>query len=237
MATRRRSKSSRARRSKGRGRGNSRAAVRAAWRDDLNDQLRGHRSDELAMLLAVLGVIAALGIYSDVAGPAGHAIDRAAAAVLGGARYLVPFALLFGGLALLVPVRARASDDDEEYEDDERPGRGWRLAVGVVLTGVSIVGLMYVGHDDRRWTLHTLQHAGGVFGAAVGGPLRAGLGSAGAVIRLVSVGVLRVLLGVGTRPRPGGPGLPLGARFVGPHPRGVMSIPASQDDVEADEAQ
>ena len=120
------------------------------------------------MLLAVLGVIAALGIYSDVAGPAGHAIDRAAAAVLGGARYLVPFALLFGGLALLVPVRARASDDDEDYEDDERPGRGWRLAVGVALTGLSIVGLMYVGHDDRRWRLHTLQRAGGVFGAAVG---------------------------------------------------------------------
>src|SRR6266576_3709759 len=182
MATRRRSKSSRARRSKGRGRGRvsgrgrsgrgSRTSVRAAWRDALNDQLRGHRSDALAMLLAVLGVIAALGIYSDVAGPAGHAIDRAAAAVLGGARYLVPFALLFGGLALLVPVRARASGD-----------------------------------DDRRWTLHTLQHAGGVCGAAVGGPLRAGLGSAGAVIVLVAIGLLGVLLVVGTGLRQVGHGL------------------------------
>src|ERR1051325_3989011 len=111
MATRRQSKSSRARRSKGRARGRGpgrgrRTAVRAAWRDDLSEQLRGHRSDALAMLLAVLRVISALGIYSDVAGPAGHAIDRAAAAVVGGARYLVPFALLFGGLALLVPMRA-----------------------------------------------------------------------------------------------------------------------------------
>src|SRR5689334_18062491 len=119
MATRRRSKSSRARRSKGRGRGNSRTAVRAAWRDDLSEQLRGHRSDALAMLLAVLGVIAALGICSDVAGPAGHAIDRGAAAVLGGGRSLVPFALLLGGLALLVPMRVRTNDDDDdEYEDD-----------------------------------------------------------------------------------------------------------------------
>jgi S-DNA-T family DNA segregation ATPase FtsK/SpoIIIE len=156
--------------------------------------------------------------------------------VLGGARYLVPFALLFGGLALLVPVRARASDDDEEYEDDERPGRGWRLAVGVVLTGLSIVGLMYVGHDDRRWTLHTLQHAGGVVGAAVGGPLRAGLGSAGAVIVLVALGLLGVLLVVGTGLRQVGHGLHVGARFVGRHAGALMSMPGSEDDAEFDEA-
>src|SRR6476659_3055608 len=106
MATRRRSKSSRARRSKkkGRSRSGSRTAVRAAWRDDFNEQLRGHRSDALAMLLAVLAVIAALGIYSDVAGPAGRAIDHGAAAVFGGGRYLVPFALLLGTFALLVPM-------------------------------------------------------------------------------------------------------------------------------------
>src|SRR6185503_12588915 len=175
MATRRRSKSSRARRSKkkGRSRSGSRTAVRAAWRDDLNDQLRGHRTDALAMLLAVLGVIAALGIYSDVAGPAGRAIDEAAAAVLGGARYLLPIALLGGALALLVPMRMRRNDeDDEEYEDEEaQTGRGWRLSVGLVLTGLAIVGLLYVGHEDKRWTLDTLQHAGGAVGAAAGAPL------------------------------------------------------------------
>src|SRR5690349_6744155 len=97
MATRRRSKSSRGRRSKGRSsRGRGRTAVRAAWRDELNDQLRDHRTDALAMLLAVLGVIAALGIYSHVAGPAGRAIDRAAAAVFGGGRFLLPLALILG---------------------------------------------------------------------------------------------------------------------------------------------
>src|SRR5262245_20855370 len=112
MATRRRSKSSRARRSKGRkGRGGARTAVRAAWRDDLNDQLRNHRRDALAMLLAVLGVIAALGIYSHVAGPAGRAIDRGAAAVFGGGRFLFPLALILGSVALLVPMRMRVDED------------------------------------------------------------------------------------------------------------------------------
>jgi len=181
------------------------------------------------MLLAVLAVIAALGIYSDVAGPAGHAIDRGAAAILGGGRYLVPFALLLGTFALLVPMRSRAGEDDEEYEDDEeRSGRGWRLTVGLVLAGLSIVGLMYVGHDDRRWTLRTLQHAGGVVGAGVGAPLRAGLGSAGAVIVLVAVGLLGVLLVVGTGLRQVAHGLNVGARFVGRQASALMTMPSRE---------
>ena len=82
MATRRGSKSSRRRLSKRaskkrRSRGRGRVAVRAAWRDDLNEQLQGHRSDALFLLLGVLGVIAALGIYSDLAGPFGRAVDAA----------------------------------------------------------------------------------------------------------------------------------------------------------------
>src|ERR1700733_6322454 len=135
MATRRRSKSSRAQSSKRRAarkrsKARSRVAVRAAWRDDLNEQLRGHRSDALAILLAVAGVIAALGIYSDLAGPFGRGIDQGTAAVLGGGRFLVPVALFLGTLALIVPVRV-ADDEDDEVES---AGRGWRLGIGLVLT-------------------------------------------------------------------------------------------------------
>ena len=95
--------------------------VRAAWRDDLNEQLRDHRSDALAILLGVAGVIAALGIYSDLAGPFGRAIDHGTAAVLGGGRFLVPVALIIGALALIIPVKV---DGDEEDEAVERAGRG-----------------------------------------------------------------------------------------------------------------
>ena len=114
MATRRRSKTSRAQRSKGRsGRrttGRSRVAVRAAWRDDVNEQLRAHRPDALAILLVVVGVISALGIYSDLAGPFGRAIEHGAAAVLGGGRFLVPLALIVGALSLVIaPMRAAAT--------------------------------------------------------------------------------------------------------------------------------
>ena len=91
----------------------SRVAVRAAWRDDVNEQLRAHRPDALAILLVVVGVIAALGIYSDLAGPFGRAIEHGSAAVLGGGRFLVPVVLVVGALSLVTP-RWGADDDDEE---------------------------------------------------------------------------------------------------------------------------
>ena len=227
MATRRGSKTSRARSSKRaskkrRSRGRGRVAVRAAWRDDLNEQLQGHRSDALALLLGVLGVIAALGIYSDLAGPFGRAIDDGAAAVLGGGRFLVPIALVVGALALIVPVSA--GDDEDEDEEVERAGRGWRLGIGLALTLLAAVGLMHICHGNFHRSLDELERAGGAVGALVGAPLRAGLGPAGAVIVLVAVGALGVLLMVGLGLRQVGHGLTLGARFVGHHAGALLTM-------------
>ena len=200
-------------------------AVRAAWRDDLNEQLRDHRSDALAILLGVAGVIAALGIYSDLAGPFGRAIDHGTAAVLGGGRFLVPVALIIGALALIIPVKV----DGDEGEDEavERAGRGWRLGIGLALTLLSAVGLMHVGHGNPRRSIDALERAGGVVGALVGAPLRAGLGPAGAVIVLIALGALGVLLMVGTGLRQVGLGLTLGARFVGRQGRALLTMPTT----------
>ncbi|HTK16862.1 MAG TPA: DNA translocase FtsK 4TM domain-containing protein [Acidimicrobiia bacterium] len=218
MATRRGSKSSRARSSKRakskkrRPQGRGRVAVRAAWRDDFNEQLQGHRSDALALLFGVAGVIAALGIYSDLAGPFGRAIDTGTAAILGGGRFLVPFALMVGALALIVPVPAGVDDEDEE---EETGGRGWRLGVGLVATLLAVVGLLHVGHGNFHRSLHELERAGGAVGALVGAPLRAGLGPAGAVIVLGALGCLGVLLMVGVGLRQVGHGVAIAARFIG----------------------
>jgi DNA segregation ATPase FtsK/SpoIIIE, S-DNA-T family len=209
-------------------------AVRAAWRDDLNDQLRGHRSDALAMLLAVAGLIAALGIYSDLAGPFGRGIDHGTAAVLGGGRFLVPVALIVGALALVVPMRP--GGDDEEEDEVERGGRGWRLGIGLVLIGLAAVGLMHVAHGDPHWSVRALEHSGGAVGAAVGTPLRAGLGAAGAVIVLIAVGALGLLLAVGTGLRQVGQGLSLGARFVGRHAGALLTMPARDETDVVDDA-
>src|SRR5205085_753841 len=97
------------------------------------------------------------------------------------------------------------------------------------LTGLAIVGLLYVGHDDKRWTLHTVQQAGGAVGAGAGAPLRAGLGSAGAVIVLVALGLLGLLLVVGTGLRQVGHGLNVGARFVGRQAGALLTMQPGAD--------
>ena len=227
MATRRRSKTSRARRSKGRsGRrttGRNRVAVRAAWRDDVNDQLRAHRPDALAILLGVVGVISILGIYSDLAGPFGRAIDHAAAAVLGGGRFFVPIILVAGALALVAPRTAPAEDD--EYEEEEPAGRGWRVGIGFTLVGLALVGLMHLGHGSPHGSISRLEHAGGVVGAVAGGPLRAGLGPVGAVIVLVAVGMLGSLLVVGAGLRQLVSGVTVAAQFAGRQVSALMTMP------------
>src|ERR1700741_3416315 len=84
-------------------------------RQELAAQLGGHASDALAIALAVGGLIAALGIFSDLAGPLGDAIDTAASVLFGAGRVFVPIALLFGAAAVVM------------QRHEEAVGKGWRL--------------------------------------------------------------------------------------------------------------
>jgi DNA segregation ATPase FtsK/SpoIIIE, S-DNA-T family len=191
----------------------------------MNDQLSAHRSDALAILLVVVGVISALGIYSNLAGPFGHGIEQGSAAVLGGGRFILPAALIIGALSLIIP---RLGSDDEEAE--ERAGRGWRLGVGFVLVGLAAVGLMHIAHGNPHGSIDRLEHAGGVIGAAVGTPLRAALGPAGASIVLIAVGILGLLLVIGTGLGQIAHGATVAACFVGHHARALMTMPPAMEE-------
>jgi S-DNA-T family DNA segregation ATPase FtsK/SpoIIIE len=193
----------------------------------VNEQLRAHRPDALAFLLGVFGVISALGIYSDLAGPFGRAIEHGCAAVLGGGRFLVPVALVVGSLSLVTP-RWGVPDEDAE----ERAGRGWRLGIGFVLVGLASVGLMHIGHGNPHGSIARLEHAGGVIGALAGAPLRAALGPAGAVIVLVALGLFGLLLIVGTGLRQLATGATVATKFVGQQVRALMVMPTSDTDTE-----
>src|SRR3954471_12045204 len=151
MASRRTSKSSRA---KKRPRRPSR--VRAQWRDELSEQLGGHRADILAIGLAVAGLLSLLAIFSDVVGPVGRGLDTAFAALLGRGKVLVPIGLLVGGGSVLRP---RGPDEDDE---DVPSRRGLRLALGLVLVCATVIGLL---HLDR--TEGPARRAGGILGAAI----------------------------------------------------------------------
>src|SRR5215467_9900617 len=108
MASRRQSKSARSKK-----RAKSRVQTRAAWRDELAEQLAGHRIDALAIALAVFGVLSLLAIFSDVVGPVGRGIDAGAAGLLGRGKVLIPIAALAGAASLVVD---RHVDDEEDEE-------------------------------------------------------------------------------------------------------------------------
>ncbi|HEX2272600.1 MAG TPA: hypothetical protein VHG90_01870, partial [Acidimicrobiales bacterium] len=73
--------------------------------------------------------MAAFGVYGDLAGPAGRALDRATAGTVGRGHVAVPPALIaLGGVVLLHRPR----------------GDGARLAVGTALLTVATAGLLHL---------------------------------------------------------------------------------------------
>ena len=223
MASRRQSKSARARK---RSKARVRARSRAAWRGELSEQLADHRVDALAIGLAVFGLLSLLAMFSDLVGPVGRGIDAAAAALLGRGKVLVPIATLAGAASTV--LQWRGSDDDD---DEESKRRGLRFGLGLVLVGAAIVGAFHLGRaKTAAGSLEPLDRAGGVLGAAIGAPLRAGLGNAGAAIVLVAVGALGTLLVVGTGVRQIVQRLATGSRFVGRHARTLLTLPSERTD-------
>jgi DNA segregation ATPase FtsK/SpoIIIE, S-DNA-T family len=225
MASRRQSKSARAKK-----RAKSRVRTRAAWRDELAEQLADHRIDAAALALAVFGILSLLAIFSDVVGPAGRAIDAGAAALLGRGKVLVPIVALAASASLVVQRRV---DDEDEGEGEGSRRRGLRFGVGLVLVCAAVVGAFHLARGTTiRGTAEPLKNAGGLVGAAIGAPLRAGLGSAGAVIILVAIGVLGVLLVVGTGLRQIVQMIAAGVRFVGQQARSLLTLPSERAALE-----
>ena len=98
---------------------------------------------------------------------------------------LIPIATLAAAASIIVQ---RRSDDDEE----EVAKRGLRFGLGLVLVCGAVVGGFHLARGTTvGGALEPLKNAGGVVGAAIGAPLRAGLGGAGAVIVLVAIGAAR----------------------------------------------
>ncbi|MDQ1382480.1 MAG: segregation ATPase FtsK/SpoIIIE, family, partial [Actinomycetota bacterium] len=219
MASRRQSKAARARK-----RAKARVKTRAAWRDELSEQLADHRIDAVAIGLVVFGLLSLLAMFSDVVGPVGRGIDAAAAGLLGRGKVLVPIATLAAAASTIVQ---RNSDDDEA----EVAKRGLRFGLGLVLVCGAVVAGFHLGRGRKpSGSLESLKHAGGIIGAAVGAPLRAGLGDAGAAIVLVALGGLGILLVVGTGVRQVAQSLATGGRFVGRHARTILTLPSEHAD-------
>ncbi len=147
--------------------------------------------DLAGVLLIALGVLGALGIYGGIAGPAGNAVDTASGAVIGLARWFVPPALIVFGVLLLRNV----PEEDGPGSDD--PLLGVRLALAAGLITIALTGLLHLSQGEPAWgaSAEDFVAAGGVLGAGVARPLTAGLDPTGAVLALITIGVLGLVLG------------------------------------------
>lgn len=180
------------------------AASRAASRQEpsaLRMLVDGHGHDLWGIALLILAIVVGVSIYTGTAGDMGDAVGSFVAALLGGLSYLVPPALVVGGVLLIRGPREPRIDLDAIDEDPEIVGAHRRnpvvVGVGVVLAVLVVAGLLDLLFAEGRTItddgLDAYADGGGLLGAVPGG-LAQVLGRWGAVVVLVLLGVVALSL-------------------------------------------
>ncbi len=153
----------------------------------------------------------ALALWGKQLGPVGHAGDTGLGLLAGWARVLLPLVSFGAGLTLLLD-RPAPADADEDHEGADP----WRLAVGTVLGLLGVCGLAELAKGTPAFSdSGALRDAGGYLGAAVGRPLHAGLGPAGAAVLLVAVILVAILVATGVSLATAGRALAAAAANIG----------------------
>ncbi|MEQ1873357.1 MAG: DNA translocase FtsK 4TM domain-containing protein [Ilumatobacteraceae bacterium] len=155
---------------------------------ELREAVSGREDDFAGIGLIVVGVLLGLGIYLNLAGPLGRGIETMVGWFTGLGRFVVPFALVAIGIALI---------------RDSRSGRRFRLAIGWGLAFLAILGLLHVvrGPEKIMSGFDRLGRAGGWLGALIGEPLRSLVANVGAVVILAGMflGALMLITGSSVR--------------------------------------
>ena len=159
--------------------------------------LGGHGADIAGLALIALGIIAGLGIYGDLVGPAGGFLSDATGALLGLVRWLTPPVLVLLGVVVLRSDPHAGDDPTADAGDGDRPhDQAARLIVGCALLLVSVTGLLHLVTGSPEWgdPVADFGDAGGYLGFATGAPLEAVLAVWGAALVLLTVGLVGVIV-------------------------------------------
>ncbi len=142
-----------------------------------------HRRDAAALGVLGVGLVCVVAIWFGAGGPVGHAITAGCRTLVGNAALFLPALLVFAAVHMLRHAPA--------------PQERGRVVVGTFALAVSVLGMLDLWAGGSG-TVHDRQHAGGVVGALVGGPLGKGLTPALAVPLLLIVGLFGILVSTAT---------------------------------------
>ena len=141
---------------------------------ELRGAVDGREHELLGLGMIGAGVLTALAVYVDLAGPLGRGIETVIGWFSGLGRLAVPLVLIAAGIAVV------------------KRGRSFspiRLMLGWALVGISILGLLHIvrGPDKISADVDDLETAGGWLGALAAEPLSAALAAPGAVVVFVAL--------------------------------------------------
>ncbi len=144
--------------------------------------------------LIALGLLAALGVYGNLAGPLGHGLADVFGAVFGSLRIMAAPVLVVAGALLLRGPRSPEASSGQLTA---------RLALGTVLVFAAIDGLLFVTHGRPAFDapLDDIIAAGGYLGALIGTPLVAILAPWGAGLVMVAIAVVGLVIATGVSVR------------------------------------
>jgi len=165
------------------------------------------------------GALTALALATNLVGPIGRALASGITFFLGGGAFLVPVACFGAAVLVLAPRRT---------DDDEAPAPApLRIGLGIALVVIGITGLLHLTGSSPAIDAASdeLRGAGGLLGAAFGGPVRSGLGDLGAGVVFLCIVILGALLA---------PGIPLRQVLAAISKATVAVVHAIRDWLEPD---
>ncbi len=193
--------------SRGKGRGSASVKNSKSTRESTSQRLAnvvgtafdGRQGDVWGVVLVSVGLLAALGLYLDLAGPVGGGLRSTFGALFALARVIAPPAISAAGAALIFgPGRSpgEASTSASETEAPSATERLARVAIGSLLIFVTVAGALHLGHGKPRWgdPVDDFIDSGGVLGYSIGAPLESLLSIWGASLVLAAIAVVGILV-------------------------------------------
>lgn len=162
----------------------SRGSSRASSRNDgasTHDRAGGRDREVVAIASIVVGVLIALALWFDLAGPLGRGLSTFLGWFVGRGRFALPVLLIAGGILLWRQSGQRRPRND--------------IGAGVVVVVLlALVDLIW--RPAEPTSPSALVDSGGAIGALVGEPLASLAGVAGAVLILLAAGVVATSLAI-----------------------------------------